>query len=78
MGNAEGRGGTSLFDDVRQVEAFTNHILDSTSMAWSVHVGGGNSYKVSIYVNSNSQQMIATAVDVLKAELMRRKFATHA
>lgn len=68
---AETLRGTKLLDDLDDVKAFAKQVLFRTHLAWSVHIGGGNSYKCSLYAQSNAQQMCATELDMLKAELLK-------
>ena len=66
---------TKLLDDFDDIKAFAKQILSRTHLAWSVHVGGGNSYKCALYAQSNAQQMCTTELDMLKAELLKSKLA---
>ena len=66
-------GGTLLLDNLADIQAFAKQVLNRTHLAWSVHVGGGNSYKCLLYAQSNAQQMCTTEVDMLKAELLKSK-----
>lgn len=67
---AQGRSGASLFDDLDEVTAFVELLLDSVNMGWSEHIGGGQAHKADVYLSSNSQQLVTTAVDVLKANML--------
>lgn len=73
MERARTPGGTLLLDNLLNIEAFSKQVLNRTHLAWSVHVGGGNSYKCLLYAQSNAQQMCTTEVDMLKAELLKSK-----
>lgn len=67
---AQGITGMALLDSLDEILAFAKHILNKTHLAWSVHTGGGNSYKCSLYAKSNAAQMCTTEVDMLKAALL--------
>ena len=71
---AQGRSGASLFDDLDEVTAFVELLLDSVNMGWSEHIGGGQAHKADVYLSSNSQQLVTTAVDVLKALMLTSNF----
>lgn len=68
-----GRNGCRLLDDTLEIADFADQILNKTNFAWSVHVAGGNSYKCSIYQQSNASQMSITHIDQLKAALLGSK-----
>lgn len=70
---AMGRNQRRLFDGYQEIADFADQILNKTNLAWSVHVAGGNSYKCSIYQQSNASQMCITTVDMLKAALLSSK-----
>ena len=72
-----GRNQCKLLDDTAEIADFADQVLNKTNLAWSVHVAGGNSYKCSIYQQSNASQMSITHVDMLKAALLGSKFTTH-
>lgn len=67
-----------LFDSFDQVLDFIVQIRDKTHLAWSKHVGGGNSYKFALYAQSNAAQMCTTEVDMLKAALLSSEFSSCA
>ena len=75
---AQGRDGIMLLDNVGHVLDFVGQICGKTNLAWSVHVGGGNSYKCQLYAHSNAVQMCATEVDMLKAALLSSESANIA
>lgn len=72
-----GRDQCKLLDDTAEIADFADQVLNKTNLAWSVHVAGGNSYKCSIYQQSNASQMSITHVDMLKAALLGSKFTAH-
>ena len=69
-----GRNERRLLDDTSEIADFADQILNKINLAWSVHVASGNSYKCSIYQQSNASQMSITHVDMLKAALLGSKF----
>lgn len=71
---AQGIRGMALLDSLDEILAFAKQVLNKTHLAWSVHTGGGNSYKCSLYAKSNAAQMCTTEVDMLKAALLSSKF----
>ncbi len=71
--DAQGVGGVALMDSFDEILAFAKQVLNKTHLAWSVHVGGGNSYKCSLFAQSNAAQMQTTEVDMLKAALLSSK-----
>lgn len=70
---APGRTERKLMDDLDEFQAFAKHILNKSKLAWSIHAGGGNVYKATLFYHSNAAMMSLDRVDKLKVELLSSK-----